>query len=235
MDRLAADSGLRDTGSASGRAGWGESAQSAGGGVGGQAHQSRNSGSGSSATAAVSSPPASPIQNANGFHDGLIPTDQGAFRNSVNYPEVVPTEVVVPSGRNSPAVIAEKNYPEVNTTPSIHLEKNYPEVASSAHSHISHHPHRHSHARPTPSPAPTALSNVHTPIQPVAANATRTSLQAWSEADETRYQEALPPDSKQKRLWRRPIILVIAAAVVIIAVLAGILGAIATGKIKTSG
>ena len=229
MDRAAAESGPRDTASASGR-----SAQLAGG-AGGQGNQTQNSGTGSPAPAALSSSPASADQNTIGFHDGLIPTDQGAFRTSANYPEVVPSEVAVPSGRNSPAVIAEKNYPEVNTTPSIHLEKNYPEVASSAHSHNSHHPHRHSHTRPSASPAPTALSNVHTPIQPGIANATRTSLHAWSEADETRYQEALPPDSKSKPLWRRPIILVIAAAVVIIAVLAGILGAIATGKIKTSG
>ncbi|KAK3984913.1 hypothetical protein QBC44DRAFT_362751 [Cladorrhinum sp. PSN332] len=237
MDRLAADSGPRDSGSGAGPAGWRESTQTQ------LNNHQRNSASGSSATAAASSSNNN-NNNQNGYHDGLIPTDgNAAFRNSVNYPEVVPSEfaaAVPQSGRNSPAIVSqEKTYPEVNTAPSIHLEKNYPEVASSAHSHHSHHPHRHSgatHPRPTPSPAPTALSTVHSVH---AGAATRTSLQAWSEAGEDRYyQETIPADNKPlqkvKRLWKQPIVWVVAGAVIIIAVLAGILGAIATGKIRTS-
>ncbi|KAK4159975.1 hypothetical protein QBC43DRAFT_326196 [Cladorrhinum sp. PSN259] len=244
MDRLAADSGPRDSGSGPGPAGWRESAQLNNG------HQ-RNSASGSSATAAASA--GSQSNNNNGYHDGLIPNDQ--IRHSTTYPEVVPSEfaaaanIALPqSGRNSPAIIGsqEKTYPEVNTTPSIHLEKNYPEVADSTHSrHSSHHPHRHSNlshpglGRPTPSPAPTtALSTVHS-MHGHAGAATRTSLAAWSEAGEDIYQEPIPTDGKPfkqkvKRLYKQPIVWVVVGAVIIIAVLAGILGAIATGKIKTA-
>ncbi|KAK4221504.1 hypothetical protein QBC38DRAFT_491916 [Podospora fimiseda] len=239
MDRLAADSGPRDSGSTPGPAGWRQSTQ-----LPSQQNHQRNS---SSATV-----PGSSSNNNGGYHDGLILTD--GIRNSVNYPEVVPSEFAAAaaaaalpqSGRNSPAINQEKTYPEVNTqAPSIHLEKNYPEVASSTHnSHSgSHHPHRYSgatattHPRPTPSPAPTTvLSTVHS----VHAGAvTRTSLHAWSEAGEDRYQETIPADGKPlqkvKKLWKKPIVWVVFGAVVIIVVLAGILGAIATGKIKTSG
>ncbi|KAL2018615.1 hypothetical protein VTK56DRAFT_585 [Thermocarpiscus australiensis] len=114
-----------------------------------------------------------------------------------------------------------KNLPEV--VPSDHVpikhEKSYPEVAP-----------------PPPVIAPAVLSlpgpapaPIHTP--PPRNSAAHSLRQVWSDFDGQ--QDDLPPEDRVP-LWKRPIVWVIAIALAIIIVLAGILAGVATGRINTA-
>ncbi|AEO63872.1 uncharacterized protein THITE_2109471 [Thermothielavioides terrestris NRRL 8126] len=139
------------------------------------------------------------------YHDGLIPA-AGDPTNYQNLPEVVPDDHV----------------------PTKH-EKSYPEVASSQ-----------SPSGTVTTPASSQLPN-QSPLSPPPPVVSQLPLprtsgvhslqEAWSECDE---QEGVPPPKHSVPLWRRPIVWVIAVALVIIVVLAGVLGGVATGAIKTA-
>lgn len=108
-----------------------------------------------------------------------------------------------------------KSFPEVvpDGEAASKNEKSYPEVA------------------PTPSTFPTIPPPpaIHTPV--ARTSGVHSLRQAWSEFDEP--HGPLPPDDSIP-LWKRPIIWVVAIALMIIIVLAGILGGVASGKIGTA-
>ncbi|KXX74446.1 hypothetical protein MMYC01_200465 [Madurella mycetomatis] len=108
-----------------------------------------------------------------------------------------------------------KSFPEVvpDGEAASKNEKSYPEVA------------------PTPSTLPTIPppATIHTPV--ARTSDVHSLRQAWSEFDEP--HGSLPPDDRIP-LWKRPIVWVVAIALVIVIVLAGILGGVASGKIGTA-
>lgn len=152
------------------------------------------------------------------YHDGLIPADNNTYHN---YPEVVPDDHDTSKH--------EKNYPEVapapdSATPSTAQLVSPPPVppahhAASFQAHVpSHGTHRaglHAHH----APGLPRTSGVHS------------LRQAWSEFDDQ--QDGLPA-SAHRPWWRRPIAWVVAIALFLIIVLAGILGGVASGGIKTA-
>ncbi|KAK4185790.1 hypothetical protein QBC35DRAFT_453942 [Podospora australis] len=176
------------------------------------------------------------------YHDGLIPTEHqaGSIRQSANYPEVMP------SGRETP----EKSYPEVATSPP--LEKNYPEVATTEH-HLYRGQQRqqqqqNGHPSPVPTPSHTPAPTVPTPAPTIPLgqqagyprpSGVHSLGDAWSEAGddierETRNFPYHPPEKRSSRpLWKRKTFWIIWALVGVIIALAAVVGAMASGKIKT--
>jgi hypothetical protein len=144
------------------------------------------------------------------YHDGLIPTNGDPSLHS--YPEVVPDDH--------------------DTTKH---EKSYPEVAPTQPEHA---------AAPPMTPPTTGTTQVSTsalsplsapPLVPPLPLPRRSGVhslgEAWSEVDEP--EGSLPPEDREP-LWKRPIFWVIVIALAIIVVLAGILGGVASGSIRTA-
>ncbi|GAB1315466.1 hypothetical protein MFIFM68171_05676 [Madurella fahalii] len=108
-----------------------------------------------------------------------------------------------------------KSFPEVvpDGEAASKNEKSYPEVA--------HTP----SLLPTIPPPPA----IHTSV--ARTSGVHSLRQAWSEFDDA--HGSLPPDDRIP-LWKRPIVWVVAIALMIIIVLAGILGGVASGRIVTA-
>ncbi|KAK4096078.1 hypothetical protein N658DRAFT_519409 [Parathielavia hyrcaniae] len=170
------------------------------------------------------------------YHDGLIPTATDTYQS---YPEVVPDD--------HDQVKHEKSYPELapqqqpDPTKALSSSHSPPTSTSTAPGAQHHHHHHHpqsagdSAAAATRSPlAPPSL------IHPVLSGLPRTSgvhslRQAWSDVDESDDGRGRATGGASRRgarswpllhVWKTPVFWVAAGALVVIAVLAGVLGAV---------
>ncbi|KAL2134091.1 hypothetical protein VTI74DRAFT_1087 [Chaetomium olivicolor] len=167
------------------------------------------------------------------YDDGLIPAMRDSYQS---YPEVVRDDY--DNMKN------EKSYPEVAHTPSPppaatpdslapaqQLNATSPlttcggglSASGSLHAQYSH---QHHHPL-------TGDILVPLPVLPLSRNSGVHSLQqVWSDADHDLREEL--PREEGTPLWKRPIVWVIAIALGIIMALAGLLGGVASGAIKTA-
>jgi hypothetical protein len=150
------------------------------------------------------------------YHDGLIPADNTTYHS---YPEVVPED--------HDASKHEKSYPEVAPAPSSVAPS--PAQLSSTLSPPSNTPHPASHLAHAHAPPP-GLHGHHAPGLP-RTSGVHSLRQAWSEFDGQ--QDGLPP-LEHRSWWKRPITWAMVIAFLIIIALAGILGGVASGGIKTA-
>ena len=169
------------------------------------------------------------------YHDGLIPTPDASH----SYPEVVPDDHI--------PIKHEKSYPEVAPPPPVattpaHQQQQQQQQDQQQQQQHHHHHHQHQH-HPLPGGSPDSSSSAAAAAAAAVAAGAQvpTALprpsgvhslqQAWSECDggeDTQSGEGRVP------VWKRPIAWVVAMALVIIVVLAGILGGVASGRIKTA-
>lgn len=176
------------------------------------------------------------------YHDGLIPATPDTYHT---YPEVVPDD--------HDQIKHEKSYPEL-VSPKPEPQQPQQQQAQQA-QQAQQEQQRQQQQQPSAIvPPPTAhgaqhhhhhqnqLPNLAGPplIQPLPLprpSGVHSLRQAWSTVDESERYDALPPlddDGHRPPLWRRPIFWVVVVALAVIAALAGILGGVASGRIKTA-
>jgi hypothetical protein len=154
------------------------------------------------------------------YHDGLIPTTTDTYQS---YPEVVPDD--------HDQVKHEKSYPELAPPPPPEPGPSPPPPTSTDTSPTA--PSAHQQSLPGgPSTSPLAAPPLINAAFPLPRTSGVHSLrQAWSEVGEPEEVASLedrPP------LWKRSVFWVAVIALVIIVVLAGVLGAVASGRIRTA-
>ncbi|KAK4039632.1 hypothetical protein C8A01DRAFT_46962 [Parachaetomium inaequale] len=187
------------------------------------------------------------------YHDGLIPATHDTYQS---YPEIVPDDHdQIKHEKSYPELAPPQPDPESQQQQQTQQQQQSPEQRQHHHHHPSistttgiippptaHSTHHHHHPlsgfpagiNPSPLSAPPI-------IHPLSRTSGVHSLrQAWSEVDDDeprdgeggRRHEFL--DEQRPVLWKRPIFWVVVVAGAVIVALAGVLGGVASGGIKTA-
>ncbi|KAK4118803.1 hypothetical protein N657DRAFT_650890 [Parathielavia appendiculata] len=164
------------------------------------------------------------------YHDGLIPTTTDTYQS---YPEVVPDDHDQVKHEKSYPELAQPPEPRASSPPTSSVTTaNTPPIA--LHGARAQHHHHHQQQQPSdPSPlaAPPPPPLIHPlPVLP-RTSGVHSLRQAWSEVDESEDGVAGARGGSRLPLWKRPVFWVAAVALVVVAVLAGVLGAVVSGRI----
>jgi hypothetical protein len=155
------------------------------------------------------------------YHDGLIPATTDTHQS---YPEVVPDD--------HDQVKHEKSYPELAPPPPQEQPASSPPpptlTGTSPTAQTAHQQLLPGGLATSPLAAPPLI---HAALPLPRTSGVHSLRQAWSEVDET---EEVAPLKERPPLWKRSVFWVAVIALVIIVVLAGVLGGVASGKITTA-